>query len=96
MRSRNSTPLLSPPSQAISPESGMKMPVIIRMVVVFPAPFRPRSPVIVPRRTVNEIPSTARTSPKTLTMSRTARISPIAENSPRSARAIVRARSREV
>src|SRR3954449_183096 len=43
----------------------------MRMVVVFPAPFRPRSPVIVPRRTVNETPSTARTAPNVLTTSRT-------------------------
>src|SRR5205823_13548820 len=59
------------------PASGRKMPVIIRMVVVFPAPFRPRSPVMVPRRTENETPSTARTAPNVLTTSRTARTTDI-------------------
>src|SRR3954452_20070091 len=41
------------------------------MVVVFPAPLRPSSPVIVPRWTVNETPSTARTVPNVFTTSRT-------------------------
>src|ERR1043166_9151450 len=59
------------------PESGRKMPVIIRMVVVFPAPFRPSSPVMVPRRTEKETPSTARTTPNVLTTSRTAKTTDI-------------------
>jgi len=36
------------------------------MVVVFPAPFGPRNPKIVPSSTENEIPSTATTSPNVL------------------------------
>src|SRR5882762_1717905 len=68
MRSRASRSL---PSHSIEPASGKKTPVIIRMVVVFPAPFRPSNPVIVPRWTVNETPSTARTSPNVFTTSRT-------------------------
>ena len=65
------------------------MPVIIRIVVVLPAPLRPRRPVIVPRRTVNETPSTARTSPNVFRTSRTARISaiPILSFAPRIVRA---------
>src|SRR5688572_2410088 len=59
------------------PESGRKIPVIIRIVVVFPAPLRPSRPVIVPRRTVNETPSTARTFPNVFLTSRTAKISAI-------------------
>src|SRR5688500_1886190 len=55
----------------------MKMPVIMRMVVVFPAPLRPSSPVMVPLRTLNETPSTARTSPNVFRISRTARMSAI-------------------
>src|SRR5687768_11553087 len=76
MRSRNDAPPVSP-SHSTLPESGKKIPVIIRIVVVLPAPLRPRRPVMVPRRTVNEIPSTARTSPNVFLTSRTARISPI-------------------
>src|SRR3954467_3753607 len=68
MRSRASRSL---PSHSIEPASGKKTPVIIRMVVVFPAPLRPSSPVIVPRWTVNETPSTARTAPNVFTTSRT-------------------------
>src|SRR3954453_2589329 len=65
----------SSPPQSMEPESGKKIPVIMRMVVVFPAPLRPRRPVMEPRRTVNETPSTARTESKVLTTSRTERIS---------------------
>src|SRR5438270_12443927 len=68
MRSRASRSL---PSHSIDPASGKKTPVIIRMVVVFPAPFRPSNPVIVPRWTVNETPSTALTAPNVFTTSRT-------------------------
>jgi hypothetical protein len=39
----------------------------IRSIVVFPAPFGPRTPKISPCRTSRSIPSTARTSPKALT-----------------------------
>src|SRR5438309_1275763 len=76
MRSRNERPFSSP-SQVIDPESGMKMPVIIRMVVVFPAPLRPRRPVMVPRGTEKETPSTAWTAPNVFTTSRKARMSDI-------------------
>src|SRR5947209_822733 len=62
------------------PESGRKMPVIIRMVVVFPAPLRPRRPVMVPCRTVKETPSTALTTPNVLTTSRTAKTTDIRRN----------------
>src|SRR5260370_30514106 len=67
----------------MEPESGKKMPVIMRMVVVFPAPFRPSRPVIVPRRTVNETPSTARTAPNVLTTLRTSNTTDISRTLPR-------------
>src|SRR5207245_8356335 len=67
---------LRPPSvHSIEPESGMKMPVIILIVVVLPAPLRPRRPVMVPCWTEKETPSTARTAPNVLTISRTERTS---------------------
>src|SRR3954470_11743291 len=47
------------------PVGGMK-PVIMRMVVDFPAPLGPRKPSTSPRSTENEIPSTARLEPKNL------------------------------
>src|SRR6267142_2623294 len=40
------------------------IPVIMRMVVDFPAPFGPRKPSTSPRSTLNEMPSTARFAPK--------------------------------
>jgi hypothetical protein len=40
------------------------MVAIIRRVVVLPAPFGPSSPRTRPARAANEIPSTARTSPR--------------------------------
>src|SRR5947199_8313968 len=42
-------------------------PVIMRMVVDFPAPFGPRKPSTSPRSTVNEMSSTARLGPKAFT-----------------------------
>src|SRR5882672_10221230 len=42
-------------------------PVIMRMVVDFPAPFGPRKPSTSPRSTVNEMPSTARFGPNAFT-----------------------------
>src|SRR5688572_27352280 len=42
-------------------------PVIMRMVVDFPAPLGPRKPSTSPRSTVKEMPSTARLVPKALT-----------------------------
>src|SRR5436309_15757631 len=53
----------------------MKIPVIIRMVVVLPAPLRPSRPVIVPFWMEKETPSTARTAPNVFTISRTDRTS---------------------
>jgi hypothetical protein len=41
-------------------------PVIIRMVVDFPAPFGPRKPRTSPRLTLNEMPFTATFAPKAL------------------------------
>src|SRR5262252_5908167 len=48
----------------MAPRSGRKMPLIIRRVVVLPAPFLPKSPQIRPRCTANETSSTARLAPK--------------------------------
>src|SRR5262249_23311088 len=73
MRSRVASPPLDDPKISIVPASGRKTPVIIRRQVVLPAPFLPRSPVIVPGRTAKDTPSTARTSPKLLETPRTAR-----------------------
>src|SRR6266851_9774287 len=42
-------------------------PVIIRIVVDFPAPFGPRKPSTSPRSTENDTPSTARFGPKVFT-----------------------------
>jgi hypothetical protein len=42
-------------------------PVIIRMVVDFPAPFGPRNPSTSPRSTENDTPSTARFGPNVFT-----------------------------
>src|SRR5229473_1760650 len=49
----------------------------MRIVVVLPAPLRPRRPVMVPCRTEKETPSTARTAPNVLVISRTERTSVI-------------------
>src|SRR3954470_6144575 len=87
MRSRASRSL---PSHSIEPASGKKTPVIIRIVVVFPAPLRPSSPVIVPRWTVNETPSTARRAPNVFTTSRTDQTTDIRKLSQRLSRRIVR------
>ena len=46
-----------------APEVGGMTPVIIRIVVDFPAPFGPKKPKISPRLTVNETPFTARLGP---------------------------------
>src|SRR5260370_649170 len=55
------------------------------MVVVLPAPLRPRRPVMVPLRTEKETPSTARTAPNNLVISRTERTSVISRFSTESA-----------
>src|SRR6185369_13161664 len=44
--------------RTVPAEAGM-YPVMIRIVVVFPAPFGPRKPRISPFSTLNDIPSTA-------------------------------------
>src|SRR6267143_1795063 len=55
-----------PPTVTLPAVGGMN-PVIMRMVVDFPAPFGPRKPSTSPRSTVNEMPSTARFGPKAFT-----------------------------
>src|SRR5438552_16242100 len=52
---------------ATLPTVGGMSPVIMRMVVDFPAPFGPRKPSTSPRSTVNEMSSTARLGPKAFT-----------------------------
>src|SRR6267143_6528602 len=52
-----------PPTVTLPAVGGMN-PVIMRMVVDFPAPFGPRKPSTSPRSTVNEMSSTARLGPK--------------------------------
>src|SRR5579862_449000 len=46
-----------------SPALGLASPSNIRSVVVLPAPFGPRKPVIVPGASANDSESTARTDP---------------------------------
>src|SRR5713101_9760386 len=55
-----------PPTDTLPSVGGMK-PVIIRMVVDFPAPFGPRNPSTSPRSTENDTPSTARFGPNVFT-----------------------------
>ena len=57
------------PSQRTSPASRAVSPKIARIVVVLPAPLGPRNPVTAPGRTVNDIPSRARTVPYVRTSS---------------------------
>src|SRR3984893_13080983 len=52
------------PRIRMSPESGAVMAMIMRRVVVLPAPFGPRSPNIEPFGTCRERPSTALNRPK--------------------------------
>src|SRR5829696_5876952 len=51
------------PSTTAAPAVGATRPVIIRIVVVLPAPFGPRKPVTVPGSSVNETSSTTVRSP---------------------------------
>src|SRR3954462_8919102 len=51
------------PTLTLPAVGGMK-PVIMRIVVDFPAPLGPRKPSTSPRSTEKEIPSTARFAPK--------------------------------
>src|SRR6478672_10796075 len=52
------------PRTRISPESGAVMFMIIRIVVVLPAPLGPSRPNTIPLGTLNERSSTARNRPK--------------------------------
>src|SRR5215203_1153284 len=54
----------SSPSTSTSPSSGSRAPVIIRIVVVLPAPDGPTMPRIVPAGTERSIPNTPAPSPK--------------------------------
>src|SRR5262245_18734586 len=65
MRSRTSS-AEGAPKTAIRPELGFRIPRIMRRVVVLPAPFGPRKPVIEPSWTTKLTSSTARKSPKSL------------------------------
>src|SRR5438105_575728 len=47
------------PNIFTSPESGIVMPIIMRMVLVLPAPFGPSSPNMVPGSMLNDRSSTA-------------------------------------
>src|SRR3569833_2116434 len=59
----------SKPSTVAVPAVGRRKPVIIFIVVDLPAPLGPRKPRMSPRRTENEMPSTARLAPYVLTRS---------------------------
>src|SRR6185436_19253662 len=65
MRSCNFALIFWPKSEML-PESGAVMLTIIRIVVVFPAPFGPSSPNTRPARTVRLSSLTAVNSPKLL------------------------------
>ncbi len=57
---RDSAPCgISAPSTLTRPDVGRTSPMMVAMVVVLPAPLPPRSPVIEPGFSVNEMPSTA-------------------------------------
>src|SRR5918996_2223982 len=58
---------MSWPSTRASPASGRNRVASMRIVVVLPAPFGPRTPYTEPLRTARSTPSTARVSPKDLT-----------------------------
>ena len=55
---------MSWPQMAAVPDVGGMNPVIIRMVVDFPAPFGPRKPSTSPFSTAKEMPLTASKLPK--------------------------------
>ena len=55
------------PSTVTEPSDGFKMPQMVRMVVVLPAPLAPKKPKISPRRTSKLTPSTAWKSPNATT-----------------------------
>src|ERR1051326_2024225 len=66
---------MSAPHTTAVPELGARKPVIIFMVVDFPAPLGPRKPSTSPRLTARETSSTARIGPKCLVRWRTEIIS---------------------
>ena len=66
----------SKPATFTLPLLGGKTPVIIRMVVVLPAPLGPRKPTISPRATSKLTRSMAMTGPKYLLRSWTLIIAP--------------------
>jgi hypothetical protein len=55
--------VISYPATVALPDVGESSPHSIRMVVDFPAPLGPKNPNTSPRRTENEILSTARKEP---------------------------------
>ena len=55
--------VMSRPSNTIDPRRGWLRPLIERSVVVFPAPFAPRSVTISPERTSRFTPLSARIVP---------------------------------
>src|SRR5690606_31122549 len=81
---RRSSAVTGPPFQRISPPLSARTPMIMRMVVVFPAPFPPTKPVIRPSSTRNDTWSTAQWSPKrrtTLSSSSIVRCPPVSRGS---------------
>ena len=52
--------VMSLPAKTTLPASGEIIPIAIRKLVVFPAPFLPKSPTISPASTVKETLSTTR------------------------------------
>jgi hypothetical protein len=57
---------MSCPAIDALPEVGARKPVSIFIVVDLPAPLGPRNPSTSPRLTLNVMPSTARSAPKSL------------------------------
>ncbi len=65
MRERASSSIRRPKTSTV-PTSGPRMSSIIRMVVVFPAPFGPSRPYMDPRGTIRSRSRTATVSPNCL------------------------------
>ena len=62
-RSGAACPVSGDPLTVTEPDVGRSSPMIMRMVVDFPAPFGPRKPVTRPASTVKLTPATAVLSP---------------------------------
>ena len=60
---RGGVPVSGDPLTVTEPDVGRSSPMIMRMVVDFPAPFGPRKPVTRPASTVKLTPATAVLSP---------------------------------